>query len=89
MEDVLLLMADSIAEEYRNSREPQPTGVGETAALPEEMVFSHGYDPLEGGTKFDTKTYQTFSEWIEILPTDQVVAVEYHPDKSGNATPGG
>jgi hypothetical protein len=52
-------------------------------SLPTEAVFEHGFYPLQGGVKFDGDgTAQTlFSQWTEILPTDQIVAleVEYDP----------
>ncbi|MFJ2864185.1 hypothetical protein [Kitasatospora sp. NPDC087314] len=48
-----------------------------------EKVFETGFDPLAGG--FQTgKPYQIFDQWVEVLPTDQIVAVpvSYDP-KSG------
>jgi hypothetical protein len=52
-------------------------------SLPTEAVFEHGFYPLKGGVRFDQDgTEQVmFSQWMEILPTDQVVAlqVEYDP----------
>jgi len=48
-------------------------------ALPGERVFQKGFDPLAGGTKFDADALSVFDEWVEVLPTDQVVAVEYTP----------
>jgi hypothetical protein len=52
-------------------------------SLPTEAVFEHGFYPLKGGVRFDQDgTDQVvFSQWMEILPTDQVVAlsVEYDP----------
>lgn len=83
MEGVLLKIADSIAEEQRASLIPIPVGadsVNPEVALPAETVFSHGFDPLEGGIKFATDpkdAFKVFSQWIEVLPTDQVVATEY------------
>ncbi len=88
VEEVLIGVAEEIGAEYAGSRDPLPTGVGQAAALPEEMVYSHGYDPLEGGTKFDKAAYKVFSEWMEILPTDQVVATEYQPNVDAGTLPG-
>lgn len=52
-------------------------------SLPTEAVFEHGYYPLQGGVRFeqDGTEQRIFSHWIEILPTDQVAAleVEYDP----------
>jgi hypothetical protein len=47
-------------------------------ALPTETVFAHGFDPLEGGIAFWNGAFKVFSEWMEVLPTDQVVATEYN-----------
>jgi hypothetical protein len=52
-------------------------------SLPTEAVFEHGFYPLQGGVKFDGDATEQmiFSQWMEILPTEQVVAleVEYDP----------
>ena len=81
IEEVLLKIADKIALEYRASLTPvagkDPTAVNQQLALPTETVFSHGFDPLEGGIKFGADAFQVFSQWTEILPTDQVVATKY------------
>ena len=47
-------------------------------ALPAEVVFAHGFDPLEGGISFGKEPFKVFSQWTEILPTEQVVATEYN-----------
>jgi hypothetical protein len=80
IQQVLLKIADKIAEENQKSLTPipvDPTGVNPQLALPTETVYSHGFDPLEGGIKFGADAFKVFSEWIEVLPTDQVVATEY------------
>jgi len=52
-------------------------------SLPNEAVFEHGFYPLQGGVRFnaDGTTQPVFSQWMEILPTDQIaaLAVEYDP----------
>ncbi|QKW24569.1 peptidoglycan-binding protein [Kitasatospora sp. NA04385] len=58
------------------------------SATPVEKVFEHGFYPLEGGFRAgptDTgkapdpnntaPNFQVFDQWIEVLPTDQVVPV--------------
>jgi hypothetical protein len=55
--------------------------------LATEKVFEKGFDPLGGGFRApgnpDPGTpYALFDQWIEVLPTDQVVALEYKPDDS-------
>jgi hypothetical protein len=47
--------------------------------LATETVFQNGFDPLEGGFKATDLPYQLFDQWIEVLPTDQIVAVDYKP----------
>jgi hypothetical protein len=48
-----------------------------TATLAAEKVFEEGFDPLEGGFSVDRDPLEVFDQWIEILPTDQIVAVDY------------
>lgn len=48
--------------------------------LATEQVFENGFDPLAGGFRV-ADAYQIFDQWIEVLPTDQVVAVEYDASK--------
>jgi LysM repeat protein len=43
--------------------------------LATEKVFETGFDPLEGGFR-PAEPFQIFDQWLEVLPTDQVVAVE-------------
>ncbi|KZB79904.1 hypothetical protein AVL48_14685 [Amycolatopsis regifaucium] len=47
--------------------------------LATETVFQTGFDPLEGGFR-PAEPYQIFDQWIEVLPTDQIVAVEVEYD---------
>jgi len=51
--------------------------------LASETVFETGFDPLEGGFKAAFNAtgtpFEKFDQWIEILPTEQIVAVDYHP----------
>lgn len=48
------------------------TEMGNTLAT--ETVYETGFDPLEGGFR-PAEPYQVFDQWVEVLPTDQVVAV--------------
>lgn len=62
-----------------------------TNTLGTETIFEAGFDPLANGIKLDPSIdfkqnappYQTFDFWLEILPTDQVVAVDYDPTQHG------
>jgi hypothetical protein len=42
-----------------------------------EKVDETGFHPLEGGFTLSGEPFKIFDQWVEILPTDQVVAVEY------------
>lgn len=47
--------------------------------LATEEVFETGFDPLEGGFR-PAEPYQIFDQWVEVLPTDQVAAVQVKYD---------
>ena len=53
------------------------TDIANTLAT--EKVFETGFDPLGSGFR-PAEPYMIFDEWIEVLPTDQVVAVEVQYD---------
>jgi len=44
-----------------------------------DKVFEHGFDHLAGGFDAGLPANQVFSQWISILPTDQIVAQSYVP----------
>jgi hypothetical protein len=49
--------------------------------LPTEKVFEHGFDPLKDGFKAGGDVaFEVFDQWVEVLPTDQVVAVDVQYD---------
>ena len=45
--------------------------------LASEKVYEKGFDPLAGG--FEVRPFDVFDQWTEVLPTDQVVAIDYVP----------
>jgi hypothetical protein len=47
--------------------------------LEADKVFEQGFDPLANGFDAGLPANQVFSQWISILPTDQIVANEYKP----------
>jgi hypothetical protein len=53
-------------------------------ATPIDRVYEHGFYPLVGGFRNKVAEndpfYTTIAQWTEILPTDQVVAVEVEYD---------
>jgi hypothetical protein len=66
-----------------NPAEPEDPSNHFAGSMPTEAVYEHGFYPLQGGVRFnqDGKEQPIFSQWTEILPTDQVAAleVEYDP----------
>lgn len=61
------------------------------SATPIEKVYEHGFYPLKGGFRSSPtdanpdpnntdRRYQVFDQWVEVLPTDQVVPVEVKYD---------
>lgn len=51
-------------------------------ATPIDRVYEHGFNPLKDGFRSNVNgNFEIFDQWIEILPTDQVVAVpvKYDP----------
>src|SRR5262245_41484510 len=61
-----------------NPADPEDSSNHFAGSLPTEAVFEHGFYPLKGGVQFDQEGIQQaiFSEWMEVLPTDQVAALE-------------
>jgi hypothetical protein len=66
-----------------NPADPNDPSNHFAGSLPTEAVFEHGFYPLKDGVQFggDGTKQPIFSQWIEILPTDQIaaLAVEYDP----------
>jgi hypothetical protein len=50
------------------------------SVLATETVFETGFDPLAAGFRASGQPFEVFDQWIEVLPTDQVVALEYEGD---------
>lgn len=47
--------------------------------LASDKVFEHGFDHLADGFIAGLPANQIFSQWVSVLPTDQIVAIEYKP----------
>jgi hypothetical protein len=66
-----------------NPADPDDVANHFAGSLPTEAVFEHGFYPLKGGVQFggDGTKQAVFSQWMEILPTDQIAAlsIEYDP----------
>ena len=50
-------------------------------ATPIDRVYEHGFFPLQQSFRLNVgKDYEIFDQWLEILPTDQIVPVEVKYD---------
>jgi hypothetical protein len=68
--EALATLAESIAAESRDMAKQLAT----------EIVFEQGFSPLEGGFQYEPEQNAVFDQWLEVVPTDQVVAVRYEPN---------
>lgn len=81
VEEVLVLLAEDVTAKYRESL--AVVAEDGVSHLPPEKVFEHGFDPLGGGFRaVMEENFEMIDQWLEILPTDQIVAVsvDYDPD---------
>jgi hypothetical protein len=91
--DVLELLADEVTAKADAGMEVVKEQVTVDAAhtrdvyyLRPDRVFEKGFDPLVGGflatpEVIDGKPqFEVYTQWVEILPTDQIVAVEVEYD---------
>ena len=83
IEDALISLSLEIKTKYENANKPVTETIDGVIKryLPTDKVYEHGFDPLQGGFQAETKDqFALFDQWIEVLPTDQVVAVEVKYD---------
>jgi len=94
MIDVIMDLARKIEQKYQDGlktgRYPTQDEISDPALVDEEnivtatpidRVYEHGFFPLEGGFRANvSENYEIFDQWIEILPTDQIVPVEVRYD---------
>ena len=94
MIDVLLDLAKKVQRKYEegltSGTYPKSDEVTDPAlvdaentvtATPIDRVYEHGFFPLAGGFRANVqKNYEIFDQWIEVLPTDQIVPVEVRYD---------
>ena len=92
--DVLVDLARKIKKKYQEGIETgrypkqdeisDPNLVDEenvVTATPIDRVYEHGFFPLEQSFRANVgKNYEIFDQWLEILPTDQIVPVEVEYD---------
>jgi hypothetical protein len=65
-----------------NPADPDDPSNHYAGSLATEAVYENGFYPLKGGIKFNQSGVKqvVFSQWMEILPTDQVAALEVEYD---------
>ena len=94
MIDVLLDLAEKIRRKHeegiKTGKFPKQGEVSDPAladeansvtSTPIDRVYEHGFFPLEGSFRANVGgNYEIFDQWIEILPTDQIVPVEVRYD---------
>jgi hypothetical protein len=101
MIDVIVDLARKIKKKYEVGLEtkqfPIPNEVSDpdlvdeenvVTSIPIDRVYEHGFFPLAQSFKFNVgKDYEIYDQWLEILPTDQIVPVEVKYDpKTGRQT---
>jgi hypothetical protein len=76
--DAIRYLIIHVQERHALSLRPVPNPDDATMNyLPTDEIFEHGFDPLSGGFQAEgTKPFKPFDQWIEVLPTDQIVPVE-------------
>lgn len=88
--DFLCLQVAEKHAESNKVRSYPPTEINDdnqVTATPVDKVFEYGFNPLKDGFRVNPndpnrdpnngdKNFQVYDQWIEILPTDQVVPVE-------------
>jgi len=88
IDDAIRNLCQQVAEKHKLSvtvgryPEEEIDDNNRVSATPIEKVYEHGFYPLQGGFKAKTEhEFEICSQWIEVLPTDQVVPVEvkYNP----------
>jgi hypothetical protein len=83
LKDALKYLAIKLKEKDKKSTEVRTETVGGDTwnYLPPDKVYDHGFYPLEGGFKAtSSEPFAVFDQWVEVLPTDQMVAVQVKYD---------
>ncbi|PYV09730.1 MAG: hypothetical protein DMG07_22485 [Acidobacteria bacterium] len=81
IKDALEYLAKQVADQNTTANQPAPSPYDPAKnVLPTETVFEHGFYPLQGSFKLEQDPLKVFTQWVEILPTDQIVAIEYIPE---------
>jgi hypothetical protein len=78
--EVLQDLAERIKQKHQASEKITEYDLGDNNtvhARPVDRVFEYGFNPLQGGFSMpDDDKFPIVDQWVEILPTDQIVPVE-------------
>lgn len=85
--DAINYLCKTVSEKHAASLVPgkypneEIDDTNKVSATPVDKVYEHGFYPLQGGFRAITnENFEVFDQWIEVLPTDQVVPVEVEYD---------
>ena len=85
--DALKFLCAEVAVKHKNSLKvdkypkEEINDDNKVSATPIDKVYEHGFYPLKGGFRAVTsEQFEVFDQWIEVLPTDQVVPVQVKYD---------
>jgi hypothetical protein len=84
LRDAINHLCDIVAEKHADSLKVDRYPTDEinddnrVSATPVDKVYEHGFYPLQGGFRAtsEDEDFEVFDQWVEVLPTDQVVPVE-------------
>jgi hypothetical protein len=82
--DAINHLCDQVSAKHKESMEVARFPTSEinddnrVSATPVDKVYEHGFYPLQGGFRVQPgeESFEVFDQWVEVLPTDQVVPVE-------------
>ncbi len=86
--DAINHLCDVVKEKHEASLEvgryptEEVSDDNKVSATPLDKVYEHGFYPLQGGFRAQpgNEPFEVFDQWIEVLPTDQIVPVEVSYD---------
>jgi hypothetical protein len=85
--DAIKFLCAEVAVKHKNSLKvdkypkEEINDDNKVSTTPIDKVYEHGFYPLKGGFRAVTsEQFEVFDQWIEVLPTDQVVPVQVKYD---------
>jgi hypothetical protein len=84
VQDAIFHLCDVVKQKHEKSLEvdrypkEEINDDNRVSASPIDKVYEHGFYPLQGGFSVQQgeDSFEVFDQWVEVLPTDQVVPVE-------------